>query len=597
MKASQVIVKFLESLGITHVFGYQGGMITHLVDSLSRADKIKYIQCYHEQSAAIAAEGYALESGKIGIAISTSGPGATNMMTGIADAYFGSIPVLYITGQVNTYEYKYEKKIRQSGFQETDIVSIARPITKYAVMVDNAEDLEKEVKKAITIALSGRKGSVLIDLPMNIQRSDIPEFDYNFQFPKLKLISNKNEFKQAFSLLKNAKRPFVICGNGIFQSDAKKNVCTFLKETKLPYAVSMLGKGCVDEESDNFCGMIGSYGNRCANIIFSQADVVLALGTRLDLRQTGNVNSELLKKIKFIHVDIDEYELFDSKLKNKLNVHASLIDFLESIKNKEILVSKEWTNYCERIKFEYSQNNEMVRFPEKADPYKAIEIIRNSVTDDTTFVSDVGQNQVWTAQMLQMKNGDRLYSSGGLAPMGFAIPCAVGSAFANPERKIVCITGDGGFHFALQSLLLISQYHLNVTVYVLNNTSLGMITQFQTLYFDSNMAGTTKEGGYLVPDIHKIAEAYGLKFESLTLEDSKLFKAESNCIYEIRLPELTSVVPKLEFDKDLNNMIPYLREKDMNSIKFNGGGYNCRVVYKNIYDNRLCRTSNFARAA
>ncbi len=575
MKASDCIVKFLESQNITHVFGYQGGMITHLIDSLSKSNKVKYIQCYHEQSAAIAAEGYALESGRFGVAISTSGPGATNMMTGIADAYFGSIPVLYITGQVNTYEYKYDKKIRQLGFQETDIVSIVKPITKYAVMVNKPEELENEIKKALSIALSGRKGPVLIDLPMNISRADIQEFDYNFSvvpdYPKMDF----NQFEEAYNELKNAKRPLVICGNGILQSNLENVAKNFLSKSKIPYVVSMLGKGTVPEEADNFCGMIGSYGNRCANIILSQADVVLALGTRLDLRQTGNVNSEILKKIKFIHVDIDEHELNDSKIHNKLNVHADTGDFLQSLNSRVLSISKDWTEYCLNIKEAYSQKKEIERNINADNPYEAICNLCSAVNEPATFVSDVGQNQVWVAQMLSLKNEDRLYSSGGLAPMGFAIPCAVGAVFANPNRKIVCITGDGGFHFALQSLMLISQYHLNVSIYVLNNSSLGMITQFQTLYFDSNMAGTTKKGGYQVPDIKKIAEAYNLSYKN---EFDSLSAKET--IYEIGLPELTVVMPKLEYDKDLNNMIPYLSEKEITSLKYRGGGYNCRVVQK-----------------
>lgn len=593
MKASDAIAKYLEFLGITHVFGYQGGMITHLVDSLSKSNKVKYIQCYHEQSAAIAAEGYALESGKFGVAISTSGPGATNMMTGIADAYFVSIPVLYITGQVNTYEYKYDIKIRQLGFQEADVVSIVKPITKYAVMVYKPDELENEIKKALTIALSGRKGPVLIDLPMNISRADIQEFDYNFSvapdYPKM----DSNQFEQAYNELKNAKKPLVICGNGIFQGKSKSEVNDFLLKSNIPYVVSMLGKGAVSEELDNFCGMIGSYGNRCTNIIFSQADVVLALCTRLDLRQTGNVNSEILKNIKFIHVDIDEHELNDSKIHNKLNVHADTGDFLQSLNSRVLSISKDWTEYCLNIKEAYSQKKEIERNINADNPYEAICNLRSAVNEPATFVSDVGQNQVWGAQMLSLKNEDRLYSSGGLAPMGFAIPCAVGAAFANPNRKIVCITGDGGGHFALQSLMLISQYHLNVSIYVLNNSSLGMITQFQTLYFDSNMAGTTKKGGYQVPDIKKIAEAYNLSYKN---EFDSLSAKET--IYEIGLPELTVVMPKLEYDKDLNNMIPYLSEKEITSLKYRGGGDNCRVVHKNTYIfNKILCASSFMEAA
>ncbi len=566
MKASDCIVKFLEAQNITHVFGYQGGMITHLVDSLSKSSKVKYIQCYHEQSAAIAAEGYALESGKIGVAISTSGPGATNMITGIADAYFGSIPVLYITGQVNTYEYKYDKKIRQIGFQETDIVSIAKPITKYAVMVNKPEELEAELKKAISIALSGRKGPVLVDIPMNIQRTDITEFDYSFKVEDNILPLSSAELREAEDLLSKASKPLVLCGNGIFQSKAKTQVQDFLNRINIPYVVSMVGKSSVNEESENFCGVIGSYGNRCANIIFSRADVVLALGSRLDIRQTGNINSEILKKIKFIHVDIDDDELQNSRLQNSLNLHCDLRYFINAIDDKKIKVNKEWTSYCKAIRANYSQDNDIQRFEEIPEPYTAIAKIRECVKEESVFVTDVGQNQIWAAQILKLRPNDEYFTSGGLAPMGFAIPCAVGAAFANPAKKVVCFTGDGGFHFALQSLQLISQYHLNVDVYVLNNASLGLITQFQTLYFKSNMAGTTADGGYLVPDIKSIASAYNLNYFFVNDISQLGDSFGKGFICEIKLPSLTTVVPKLEFNKELDNMIPYLPENEIKNL-------------------------------
>ena len=573
MKASDCIVKFLESLGVEYVFGYQGGMITHLIDSLSKSSKIKYIQCYHEQSAAFAAEGYALESGKLGVAVSTSGPGATNMITGIADAYFGSIPVLYITGQVNTYEYKYDKKIRQMGFQETDIVSIVKPITKYAGMVNSIDDLESELKKSVFIALTGRKGPVLLDLPMNIQRSEIINFSYDFKINEKRCSISNKLLKQSEDLLKNAERPLVICGNGIFQSDSKLTVQAFLDNTGLPYVVSLLGKSCVDETSCNFHGVIGSYGNRCANIILSKADVVLVLGSRLNLRQTGNVNSEILKNIQFIHVDIDEFELEGSQITRKLNIHASIEDFIKNIELKGFAVSKDWQNYCKYISVEYSQKNDIKRFANISEPYLAVRNIRNSVKEPAVFISDIGQNQMWVSQYFPMNGKDRFYTSGGLAPMGFAIPCAVGASFASPDKKIVCITGDGGFHFALQSLMLISQYNLNITVYVLNNSCLGMITQFQTLYFNSNMAGTTKSGGYFVPDIEKIAGAYNMSYRRITdVKKQNQYSADSNTIYEIKLPELTTVVPKLEHDKELYNMIPYLPEEELNNINSSGEG-------------------------
>lgn len=565
MKGSDFIVKFLESLNVKHVFGYQGGMITHLVDSLSKNNNIDFIQCYHEQSAAFAAEGYAKETKNIGVAISTSGPGATNMITGIADAYFDSVPVLYITGQVNSYEYKYNKPIRQQGFQETDIVTIVKPITKYSSFVKSTDELAAKLLKAVSIAFEGRKGPVLLDIPMDVQRLEI--------FDRLPLYKDPEEtndsidnLEEVINTLQNAKKPLVLCGNGIIQSNTQAQVENFLTNSKLPYVVTMLGKSSVSENSENFIGMIGSYGNRCANIVLSQADVVLVLGSRLDLRQTGNVKSDNLSKIKFIHVDIDIHELNESKIRNKININSSISLFLNKISEIKLDTNTQWQNFCEQIKIKYSQTNEINRFLQNKEPYFAIKKISSLLSQNITFTADIGQNQVWAAQYLSLKDEDSFITSGGLAPMGFSIPIGIGVAFANPNKKIICITGDGGFQFAEQSLLLISQYKLNVTIYVLNNSSLGMITQFQSLYFNSNMAGTTKEGGYLVPSIKHLALANKLKYKKITNVQRQKMKHNSQTIYEICLPEITQVVPKLEYDKKLFNMIPYLTENELKEI-------------------------------
>ena len=592
MKAADCIVQWLETLGVEFVFGYQGGMITHLIDSLSKSRKTKYIQCYHEQSAAIAAEGYALESGNLGVAVSTSGPGASNLLTGIADAYFGSVPVLFLTGQVNTYECKGARAVRQRGFQEMDIVSMAKPVTKYAAQVRSAAELERELNQAARAALSGRKGPALVDLPMDIQRAELARFDFTFEWADPRPELQETALKRAEEALARAKRPFVICGNGIFQSKCGKAVNAFLQRTGVPYAVTLPGKGCVDETRGFFTGMIGSYGNRAANILFSQADVVLALGARLDLRQTGNPRSEILNKILFVHVDLDASELFESALQNKINVHGSVEDFIERVSPEAVCVSESWKSHCCAVLRAYSQDREIDRFADVPEPYHAIMAIRQIVTEPALFVADVRQNQMWAAQALRLHAGDSFYTSGGLAPMGFAIPCAVGAAFANPDRPVICITGDGGFHFALQSLMLISQYRLNVTVYVLNNESLGMITQFQSLYFDSNLAGTVKAGGYFVPDLEKIAAAYNMEYRRVTdVSDLRQYVRVRNTICEIKLPELTAVVPKLEYDKELYDMTPRLPETELAYLNLEnpGGGYNRNVIFP--------RSAIFNRAA
>jgi acetolactate synthase-1/2/3 large subunit len=569
MKATDYIVSFFVSHGIKYIFGYQGGMITHLVDSISKNKNIQFVQCYHEQSAAIAAEGYARASGKFGVAVSTSGPGATNMITGIANAYYDSVPVIYITGQVNTYEYKYQKPIRQMGFQETDIVSIVKSITKHAVMIDDAARIKYELEKAVNIAVTGRKGPVLLDIPMNIQRADISpanlsSYSDSYKKPLLDTIA----VHEAMSLLHNAARPLVLCGGGVLSG--KKKLNAFLSKTKLPYVVSLMGKGCVDETKEYFIGMIGSYGNRCANLAFSCTDVVLVLGSRLDLRQTGSKDFRNWDKVKFIHVDIDTNELNDDSIKNKVLIHTGVEDFLGLIEKKKssFAVKADWIKFIAFLKEKYSQKNDIDRFLQNRLPYEALTQIDMMADDDAIFTVDIGQNQMWAAQTLQVKLNQMFFTSGGLAPMGYSLPSAIGAAFAFPDKKVICIIGDGGFHIALQSLLLVSQYKLNIMVFVLNNRVLGLITQFQALYFESNMAGTTSEGGYEVPDIKSLANACGLEYECVDdIMNEKLPDFSAGKVVEIRLKELTTVVPKLEFNQPLYNMIPYLDADEIQRIK------------------------------
>ena len=363
MKVTDYLVHFFLSQGVKVVFGYQGGMITHLVDSISLSPDIRFVQTYHEQSAAIAAEGYARESGVIGVVISTSGPGATNMVTGIANAYYDSIPVLYITGQVNSYEYKYAKKVRQVGFQETDIVSIVKPITKYAVMISDPRKVQGEFEKAVSIALSGRKGPVLIDLPMDVQRADIVIRPAKVIETKSVVVRRKR-FDKAWNVFCSAKRPLVLCGGGIASSGSTFSVNVFLEKSRVPFVVSLMGKGTVDETLENFIGMIGSYGNRDANIILSKADMVLVLGSRLDLRQTGNKTSDLLKKIKFIHIDIDSQELKESRLPNTMNVRGEIGAFMDFVHSSisEFSINSSWLEFLSQIRQKYNQEQELPTF-------------------------------------------------------------------------------------------------------------------------------------------------------------------------------------------------------------------------------------------
>jgi acetolactate synthase-1/2/3 large subunit len=562
MKASDYIVSFLAERGIDTVFGYIGGMITHLVDSLGKSDKVRFVQTYHEQTAAIAAEGYAIESGKFGVAICTSGPGVTNMMTGIADAYFGSIPVIFITGQVNSYEYKYDKPIRQQGFQETDVVSIVKPITKYAVMVDNAENLRYELEKAVHIATTGRKGPVVIDLPMNISRAELqPERLHSYVTNDATEKCSSYDIDEIIQIISSAKHPMLLLGGGCVDEKSSELINSFISQSSFPVVTSLMGRGSIDESYSYYVGMIGSYGNRCANIAVSQADVLIALGSRLDTRQTGAMIKEFIPNGKIIHVDIDINELSCHRLNNRVSVNATISEFIEKLLGTEIHYNNyiEWLNWIQLVKSEYNQDCEIERFVSNKAPYKLMQKLNDITKEGDVITADVGQNQMWAAQAIRLKCGMRFVNSGGLAPMGFSLPAAIGIAFANPSKKIFCITGDGGLHMAIQSLLLISQYKLNISVIVLNNSALGMITQFQHLYFDDRMEGTTSDGGYLVPDLKSIADAYNLDY---TTEDL----GKSGCLFDYRIEGLTTVSPKLEYNQPIYNPSPYLPKDELDGV-------------------------------
>ena len=573
MKASDYIIQYLGKQGTKVVFGYIGGAITHLVDSADKSDSLKFVQVYHEQTAAFAAEGYAINSGKVGVAMATSGPGATNLITGIADAYFDSIPVVFITGQVNTYEYKYDKPIRQQGFQETDIVSIVKPITKYAKIIDKPEMICVELEKAFYLATSGRPGPVLLDIPMDIQRAEINPKSYPDSFKEDYTPLPIKSVEEVKNLLKQSKRPIILAGGGVRMSQGEKELLIFSRNNSIPVVTSLMGKGSFPEESDLFVGMIGSYGNRCANMILSNADLLIALGTRLDTRQVGTLLESFLREGKVIHVEIDDNEIKHNRLKRYLKIKANLKTLLTELNNmdyKKTPISA-WENYIKKIKNEYSQNKEIEKNCDNKLPYTVMDVLNQSSGKNQVYCIDIGQNQMFAAQSLKIKEGQKFLTSGGMAPMGYAIPIAVGASFSDKSNKSIwAIVGDGGLHISTQSLMLISQYKLPIKVIVLNNHALGMIAQFQDLYFDERKVATTKEGGYLVPDIKSLAKSYNLKYYRLDKNNindlEKIMKSVEACLVEVVIDEKTVVCPKLEVNTPIEDLNPKLDKKELQEM-------------------------------
>lgn len=579
MKASDFIVKYLEAAGVTHIFGYIGGAVTHLLDSLYKNENIKFVQFGHEQAAAFAASAYAKYTGRVGVAVATSGPGATNLITGIADAYFDSSPTVFITGQVNTYDFKYTSRVRQKGFQETDIVSIVRPVTKYCTLVNDINNLEKELAKAFAIALDGRKGPVLVDIPMDIQRQDIPINGESLavSIKKEDVGMDKELLNNVLEMIKASSFPLVLSGGGVRSSCAERNLARFSELLGLPVVVSLMGKDSFPNDHDYFAGFIGAYGNRFGNLALSKSDCLLVLGSRLDSRQTGNVLNSFSHK-KIIWVDIDKNEIDCARIKPDIGIIADIDCFLGEMlgycksRNISFEGNHKILNGITVLKKLFTPWSELERDHKNNWQYKVMKCISDFLDENDTVCVDVGQIQMIAAQALTIRKNQRFINSGGMAPMGYALPAAAAISLACGSRSVV-IAGDGGLQMNIQELKMVSEHALPVIVIVFNNKSLGMIKQFQELYFEKRYSATDEENGYKSCDFTRIAQAYGLN--SVTIDEKSDLMHEFDQIFnKSELPVLVEVVmdyqtftyPKLEFNKPIEEIAPEVTEEEADII-------------------------------
>lgn len=566
MKVSDYIVEFLIEKGITDVFGYPGGMVTHLMDSFSKyQDKINAHLSYHEQGAALEACGYAQVSGKMGVAYATSGPGATNMITGICNAYMDSIPVLFLTGQVNSFEQKKDLKVRQRGFQETDIVSMVKGVTKYAIQVNEASKIKYYLEKAFFIADEGRKGPVLLDIAMDVSRTEI---DVNtlerFQIKEKEVYDY--DISEVIRAIQKARRPVLLLGNGVERDTYKsKNWKCKLNQLQIPVVSSMIA---IDIQSglDYFYGFLGAYGDRVANFIIAKSDLVISIGSRLDVRQVGAKRENFAPDSKLIRVDIDSGELEYHIHEDEIDICTEANKFLESLVNvwpkKKYL---DWIQVCETLK------TNLVGIDEKKCNQYIYEISKE-IPENSIITTDVGQNQVWVAQSFYVKSGQRVLFSGGHGAMGYSLPASIGAAIAS-KNNVYSFHGDGGIQMNLQELQMIAREKLPVKIILLNNHALGMIRHFQEMYFENRFFQTTQSGGFSSPDFQQIAQAYHLRYVAVTdvkeIKNLHTVLKDSEAVFiEIKLLEPTYVYPKLEYGKPNQDQEPLLErslyEKLMN---------------------------------
>jgi len=559
MKVSDYIVSFLIEKEITDVFGYPGGMVTYLLDSFSkREDKIRAHICYHEQGAAFAACGYAQTSLKPGASYATSGPGATNLATGIANAYFDSTPTIFITGQVNTNEEKGDLPLRQKGFQEMDVIAFVESITKYCVKINNANEIRYHLEKAYAMAMSGRQGPVLLDIPIDIQRAEVDpanlkEFEGVEPQPHCDVSLVEGRIYEAINA---SKRPCILVGAGVMASGMGQWFAKWVDTIKVPVVCSMPAVDALPNSPYNY-GVIGSYGLRHSNFILAKSDLIISLGSRLDLRQTGADKKGFAVNAKLLRVDIDNNE-FSHKIKDE--EEEFLIDLREllPVLNSKVTPIPDfspWLNVCDEIlaKLQYRDEQEANR---------AIRKLSEWIDADTVVTTDVGQNQVWVAQSFIPK-GQRILFSSGHGAMGYSVPAAIGAYYGSGGKKVVSFNGDGGIQMNIQELQFIVREQLPIKIILLNNHSLGMIRHFQEMYFESNYMHTKKDRGYVVPDFGAISAAYGIKYakaENLDeLDTVKPYLADdAPAFIEVSLSDDTYVFPKLAMGKLSHDQEPEL---------------------------------------
>jgi len=517
VKASEAIVKCLINENVDTVFGYPGGHILEVYEAL-RKSKVNHVLVRQEQAAAHCANGYARVSGKVGVCIATSGPGATNLITGIATAYMDSIPLVAITGQVNSM------KIGRDMFQEADITGATESFTKHSYLVKNENDLPRIIKEAFYIASTGRPGPVLIDIPSDIQAAKIKKLaipeTVNIRGYKPTTKGHIGQVKRAIKAISESKRPLIIAGGGVILSHAQNELLQFVEKTGIPLVHTLMGKGSLPTLNRHYFGMIGNHGFSGANRAVSKADLLIIIGTRVADRTWGGVSDKISEGMRIIHIDVDPAEIGKN-----VGTHIPLVGDAKTILTQMIdriekINTDEWLSELNSDKRAAGK-----RATDLVNPRHAIETISKKLNDDAVIVADVGQNQIWAARYFEDKIDRRFLTSGGLGTMGYGLPAAIGAKIAAPKRQVLAVVGDGGFQMSLQELGTISHKKLGIIILLFNNSRLGMVRELQERFYGKVNAVELDKN----PDFIKLCDAYKIKGIRVTT-DSELEDAFDKAI-------------------------------------------------------------------
>ncbi len=521
IKVTDFLAEYLRDIGIQHVFSITGGASVHIIKSIGDCEGIEYVCPHHEQAAAMAADAYSRTTGNIGCALATSGPGATNLLTGIACAWFDSVPVLYLTGQVTRFRFKGDTGVRQMGFQETDIISMAKPITKYTALVERAEDLRSVLDEAIEIAKSGRPGPVLVDIPDDLQRELVDPFIFESSTPKnsqtiTKLCApDSADLEKCIDLLKVAERPVMVIGNGVRLSGALEAIQNLTLRLKIPVCPSWAAADIITENTGLLAGTFGTHGTRSGNFTVQNADLILSIGARLSTRETGSPMNSWAREAKIIVVDIDPAELrkfphFDKPLdvSIKADAGAFITALDEKISNLNIPRKIEWWKQIIKWKETYKVCTPDQRKEISTNPYVFIDELSDHLEEGDIIVTDTGCAVAWTMQGLRFKKDQRILHAFNNTPMGYALPAAIGAIFASKRtRRVICIVGDGSLMMNLQELATIEHHNLPIKIFLLNNDGYSMVRQTQEQWLGGQLDATSKEGGLSFPNFEMVAKA------------------------------------------------------------------------------------------
>ena len=549
IKGARILLECLSRLGINEIFGYPGGAVIPIYDELYSFKEIKHYFARHEQGAVHEADGYARSTGKVGACLATSGPGATNLVTGIMTAHMDSIPLLVITGQVSS------SLLGKDAFQESDIVGITVPITKNNYLVQDIKDLPRILKEAYYIASTGRPGPVLVDIPRDIQLQEIPYDEFNkiyenhFSLEGYNPVyeGHKGQIKTAIKMIKDSKKPLIIAGAGILKAHAYEELKEFVEKTNIPVAMTLLGLGSFPGNHELALGMIGMHGTTYANYAANEADLIIAAGMRFDDRVTGNPQ-KFVPNAKIIHIDIDPAEIGKNKLID-VPIVGDLKNVLTDLNEKAPKISHdEWLKQIKKWKKEYSLTYRKTE-DDILIPQEILSEIDKITKGNVIVATDVGQHQMWAAQYLTFNNPYSILTSGGAGTMGFGLPAAIGAQVANPNKKVLAVVGDGGFQMTFQELMLIKEYNLPVKIFIINNSYLGMVRQWQELFHEKRYSSVDLSYN---PDFIKIGEAYGIK--SIQLKNKKDLKKNLKKILESDEAVLVECI--VEKEENVYPMIP-----------------------------------------